>query len=58
MLHFFKNQGSPNSPHISVAIFLERGPDILKTEMPALPGAVAGAIIVLLIVKSVLGSFS
>ena len=46
--HFLKRQDSSSSPHILLAMLFERVPDILITEIPPLPGAVAGAIMVLL----------
>ena len=58
MLHFLKRQGSASSPHISFAIFLDRGPDILMTEIPPLPEADAGAIMVLLSINRNLDDFS
>ena len=47
-----KRQASANSPHILSAMPLESFPDILITETPPLPGEVAGAIIVLFLLKA------
>ena len=47
-----KRQASASSPHIPSAMLLERPPDILIIEIPPLPGTVAGAIIVLFLLKA------
>ena len=47
-----KRRASASSPHIVSAMFLESFPDILIIETPPLPGAVAGAIMVLFLFKA------
>ena len=46
-----KRQASASSPHIPSAMLLESSPDILIIEIPPLPGTVAGATIVLFLLK-------
>ena len=47
-----KRQDSASFPHIPSAMLLESSPDILIIEIPPLPGTVAGAIIVLFLIKT------
>ena len=48
MVHFLSLDTSFKGPHMDSEIFLALQPEILMTEIPALPTAVAGATIVLL----------
>jgi len=46
ILQRFSFQGSPSLPQSPCAIVFDLGPDMRTTDIPPLPGAVAGAIIV------------